>query len=132
MRGANLSPENEGDLAAYLRTLPAAPPLGRFREKPDGDAARRGRAVFERQNCGSCHAPPTYTSAKPYDVGLSDGAGNRAFNPPSLRGVSQTGAFFHDSRATSLAEVFTQHRHQLKGDLSQQELHDLIAFLEDL
>jgi YVTN family beta-propeller protein len=132
MRGARLSPEQEGDLAAYLRTLPPAPPLGRLREKPDGDAVRRGRAVFERQNCGSCHAQPTYTSAKTYDVGLSDEAGNRSFNPPSLRGASQTGTFFHDSRATGLAEVFTRHRHQLKGELSKQELDDLIAFLEDL
>src|SRR5262249_55183611 len=62
MQGARLSPEQEGDLVAYLRALAPAPPVGRFREKADGSAVRRGREAFERQGCGSCHAAPTYTS----------------------------------------------------------------------
>ncbi|HEY1376681.1 MAG TPA: hypothetical protein VGF55_07795, partial [Gemmataceae bacterium] len=66
------------------------------------------------------------------DVGLSDEAGHRTFNPPSLRGVSQAGPFFHDGRAADLAEVFTRHRHQITGDLTARERDDLLAFLEDL
>jgi cytochrome c peroxidase len=53
-------------------------------------------------------------------------------NPPSLRGVSQGRAFFHDGRATTLKEVFTRHRHQLKAELSRENLDDLLASLESL
>jgi YVTN family beta-propeller protein len=127
MQGPKLSKAQEGDLAAYLRTLASPAPLGQSR-----GSARRGQEVFERQRCGTCHAAPTYTKALTYDVGLSDEANNRAFNPPSLRGVSQAGPFFHDGRAATLADVFKRHRHQLQGDLGAKELDDLLAFLESL
>ena len=54
------------------------------------------------------------------------------FNPPSLRGVSQGGPYFHDGRAATLTDVLTRYRHQLKGELSERERLDLRAFLEDL
>jgi YVTN family beta-propeller protein len=132
LQGRRLSAAQEGDLVAYLRTLAPAPPLGRFRETKDGEAVGRGREVFERQRCGSCHAAPTYTSDRAYDVGLSDEARKRNFNPPSLRGVSQAGPYFHDGSAATLAEVFTRHRHQLRGELGAKEQDDLLAFLESL
>jgi cytochrome c peroxidase len=62
-------------------------------------------------------------------VGLKDEAGYRHFNPPSLRGVSQGGPFFHDNRAATLTEVFTKYRHQLKKKLTKRELADLLNFL---
>jgi cytochrome c peroxidase len=128
MQGPKLSPAQEGDLAAYLRTLAPAPAVGRA----DADAVRRGRAVFDRHACGTCHAPPAYTSAKAFDVGLTDEAGRREFNPPSLRGVGQVGPYFHDGRAATLADVFVRHRHRLDGDLTGPDLSDLLAFLESL
>jgi len=132
MRGAKLSDEQADDLVAYLRTLAPAPPLGRFRDGTDRTAVARGREVFDRQGCGTCHAPPTYTTPRTYDVGLADESGQRAFNPPSLRGVSQGGPYFHDGRAATLADVFVRHRHQVRGDLAATELADLLAFLESL
>ena len=95
-------------------------------------AIARGREVFNKQACNHCHAPPEYTSKKSYDVGLRDEVGNTHFNPPSLRGMSQGGPYFHDGRAATLAEVFVRFRHQLKTDLSNQELHDLLHFLDSL
>jgi YVTN family beta-propeller protein len=128
MRRPRLSAAQEGELVAYLRTLVPPAPLG----KKEGAAVRRGQQVFERQRCGSCHEAPAYTKGLTYDVGLRDEANNRAFNPPSLRGVSQAGPFFHDGRAATLADVFTRHRHQLQGELGTKELNDLLAFLESL
>jgi len=61
-----------------------------------------------------------------------DEVGGRLFNPPSLRGVSQGGPYFHDGRAATLDEVFLKHRHQLRGDPSAGELQDLVAFLKSL
>jgi cytochrome c peroxidase len=132
MQGKKPAEEQVRDLAAYLRTLPPPPSLARARGDADEAAVRRGGEVFRRQGCEGCHAPPAYTSAKAYDVGLADGAGNRLFNPPSLRGVSQGGPYFHDGRAATLEQVFTRHRHQLQGEPTAQELEDLVAFLRSL
>jgi cytochrome c peroxidase len=88
--------------------------------------------VFRSQSCDRCHIPPEYTSKGTYDVGVKDEAGNTRYNPPSLRGVSQGGPYFHDNRAATLEEVFTRHRHQLMRELPRQELADLLAFLGSL
>jgi YVTN family beta-propeller protein len=131
MRGG-ISAEQERDLVAYLQTLRPPPPRNRLRGNPDATAIRRGRDSFGRRGCGDCHAPATFTSAKAVDVGLRDEAGHRAYNPPSLRGVSQAGPFFHDGRAADLAEVFARYRHEIAGDLTAQERDDLLAYLADL
>jgi YVTN family beta-propeller protein len=131
MRGRKLSAAQEDDLAAYLRTLAPPPPPARAVRRDPG-AAERGQRVFREQACATCHAPPHYTTAKAYDVGLRDEAGKRAFNPPSLRGLSQGRHFLHDSRAVTLRDVFARHRHGLKCDLAGADLDDLLAFLESL
>jgi YVTN family beta-propeller protein len=128
MRGREPSADQVRALTAYLHTLPPPPP----EKAADAAAVRRGRTVFERESCSTCHAPPAYTSAKAYDVGLADEAGQTHFNPPSLRGVGRGGPFFHDGRAATLEEVFTRHRHQLRGELAGGELHDLLSFLRSL
>ena len=58
--------------------------------------------------------------------------GNRRFNPPSLRGVSQRAAFFHDGRATSLRDVFHLYHHPSNTLLAEAELTDLIAYLQTI
>jgi YVTN family beta-propeller protein len=132
MQGKKPTKEQVRDLVAYLKTLPPPPSRARLLGRVDEAAVRRGHEVFEKHACGSCHTPPVYTSSKTYDVGLADEAGHRHFNPPSLRGISQGGPFFHDGRAATLEDVFTKHRHQLKGALSRQERDDLLSFLGTL
>ncbi len=126
-----LSPAKDGqvrDLLAYLGTLQPPPPA----EKADPEKVMRGKGVFEARGCVSCHAPPTYTTPKAYDVGLRDEAGDKLFNPPSLRGVGQGGPYFHDGRAATLEEVFKKHRHQVKGEFVKGELEDLLTFLRQI
>ncbi len=80
-----------------------------------------------------CHVPPlTYTSPEAYDVGLADEQGQKKFNPPSLRGVSQGESFFHDGRAKTLSDVFTEFGHGLDANLSDQDLADLLRFLRSI
>jgi cytochrome c peroxidase len=117
---------------AYLKTLTPPPSVDRLRCTGDAAVVRRGRAVFENQGCAHCHSPEAYTSAKTFDVGLRDEADGRHFSPPSLRGISQGGPFFHDNRAATLEDVISRHRHQLKNDLSREEVADLLAFLRSL
>lgn len=132
MHGSTPTPDRVRDLAAYLQTLAPPPAVARARGPVDGDALERGRRLFTSHKCSTCHHDSTYTSPHTYDVGLRDELGLSHFNPPSLRGLSQAGPYFHDNRAATLAEVFTRYRHRLTGDLSDQELSDLIAFLESL
>ncbi|MGH9677885.1 MAG: cytochrome c peroxidase, partial [Candidatus Acidiferrum sp.] len=107
-RGGKPTERQVEDLTAYLRTLAPPPP----RSHGQDGAVKRGKALFDRLDCAHCHAPPTYTVPSTFDVGLHDEVGNIAFNPPSLRGVSQGGPYFHDGRAKSLEEVFAKYRHQ--------------------
>jgi YVTN family beta-propeller protein len=132
MHGKKPSAEQVGDLTAYLKTLPPPPSRARLLGRLDEPAVKRGNEVFTKQSCASCHTPPTYTSRKTYDVGLADEAGLKAFNPPSLRGIGQGGPYFHDGRAPTLPLVFTKHRHQLKAELSNQDVNDLLEFLGSL
>jgi cytochrome c peroxidase len=131
MQGRAPTDDEVRDLVAYLKTLPPPPSLTEARGT-DAEAVKRGRKVFEEQKCAKCHEPPSYTSAGTYDVGLRDEAGETHFNPPSLRGVSQGGPYFHDGRAATLEEVFTRHRHRLADPLSDDELRDLLHFLRSL
>jgi YVTN family beta-propeller protein len=132
MHGKKPSDDQVRDLTAYLKTLPPPPSRDRLRGGIDDEAARRGREIFAKHACANCHVPSSYTSGKTYDVGLADEQGLKQFNPPSLRGISQGGPYFHDSRATTLADVFAKHRHQLKGDLGKMDLDDLLSFLKSL
>ena len=93
--------------------------------------------MFKSRACGSCHAPPDYTSDEVFVVGLEDkGDRYKGFNPPPLRGVTTRGPWLHDGRARTLEEVLQKHHRPQavngKADLSPEELQDLLAFLRSL
>lgn len=132
MQGPEPSAEQVAALTAFLQTLQSPPSLDLLNQAVEPAAVARGKALFHQQQCNNCHAGPTYTSPAVYDVGLPDKLGQREFNPPSLLGVGHRDRLFHDNRAASLADVFQVHRHQLTGELSEQELSDLLSFLRSL
>jgi len=139
MQGPAPTAEDVAALAAYLASLPVPP---NPRRGPDGGlsaAAERGRAIFasDRAACARCHTGELFTSAEVLDVGLSR-VGDRydGFNPPVLAGVSRKTLFMHDGREKSLRAVLTG-RHgpdRVSGlpPLDEQELADLVAYLESL
>ncbi len=132
MQGAVQSDQQVAALVAYLKTLsrPAVP--SNPADLQDAVSIRRGRDLFQSLDCQRCHTPLTYTSAGTYDVGLIDSVGNRKFNPPSLRGVGRRVSLFHDGRSDSLEDVFLKHRHQLKRELTTDEVMALVVFLKTL
>ncbi len=133
MHGQPLSAAAIQDLQAYMHTLEPPPPLEPAVTDEDQAAVERGRAIFEKHNCGNCHVPPlTYTTQGAFDVGMTDRLGNTKFNPPSLRGVSQRYRLFHDNRAASLEDAFRIHGHQIDEALTDRELADLVRFLRSL
>lgn len=125
-------PEAVQAIAAYLETLSLPPPLADLRGTRNDTAIARGKAVFENHDCAHCHAPPSYTTPKTYDVGLKDKEGNTEFNPPSLRGVSHREPYFHDNSAATLEEVFLKHGHPGGQKYELAEIQDLVEFLRSL
>jgi DNA-binding beta-propeller fold protein YncE len=129
MQGPGLADPRVADILAYLVELPLAAPVDAQTSAP----ARRGTKVFEARRCQQCHVPPTYTLAAVKDVGLDDGTGhNQKFNPPSLRGVSQSAPYLHDGRAATLHDVVEEHDPLGSGVLSTTDRDDLVAFLRSL
>jgi len=130
MRGPEPTPRQVEALVAYVRSLP--PPEPDPVPPADAEAAARGRALFESERCDACHAAPAYTSPRSYDVGLPDAVGNRAFNPPSLRGVGRRPALLHDASARSLPDLFRRVGHPDGTPLDDGQAADLAAFLRSL
>ena len=133
MQGPEPTEADMDALIAFLNTIDFRP-----RRKPmDPAAVMRGEAVFNSRKCGDCHAPPNYTAASNFSVGLESSTDvYKGFNPPSLRGVGSRSPFLHDGRTFLLSDVLTKHHRpsQLNGmqDFSQQELKDIMAFLKSL
>ncbi len=118
-------------LALYLYSLKPPP-------NPNGfDArARRGKKVFEREGCGTCHTPPLYTNNKltpamgfvpPADqsnqidtlpicvetdprLALATREGTGYYKVPSLRGVWFRGPFGHGGSEATLSDWFDPRR----------------------
>lgn len=134
MHGRTSSAHQVTDIVAFLHGLAPPPPIAPATDDPtDRASIERGRALFQRLDCGRCHIPPlVYSSNEAFDVGLADEHGLRKFNPPSLRGVSQGTRFFHDNRASSLEAVFTEFAHPGETQLNGAELRDLVRFLKSL
>lgn len=128
MHGADPDEGQLKALVAYMRALPPPPRM----TTADQAQLARGARVFDSRGCATCHAPPAYTSADVYDVGLKDQHGRTKFNPPSLRGVRYRSPYFHDHRAASLQEVFTKFNHPETAEWPAGDLEDLTAFLESL
>ena len=132
MQGELPSDEEVDAITAYMASLPPPPKLSGRGTPETVQSSENGSQVFDQLNCDRCHVPPTYTTPELFDVGLSDAEGNSKFNPPSLRGVAQRRAYFHDGRAATLEEVFTVHQHQLATPLAESELKSLLGFLRGL
>ncbi len=119
-------------LAAYVASLtqvgssPQRDALGNF--TPSGVA---GRALFEAENCGSCHLGSAFSDSTlglTHDVGTlkSSSGPQTALDTPTLRGLWLTGPYLHDGSAANLADAVSAHNGVV---LSAPELADLVSYL---
>ncbi len=139
MQGPKPREEDVTALVAYLDTLDY--PRNPFLE-PDGSlgtAARRGREIFRsaKAACNTCHGSPELTDGKIHVAGLEErDDAYRGYNPPSLRGTYDKDPYLHDGRSKTLVNALKgPHSPESVtglGELTQQELDDLIAYLTTL
>jgi YVTN family beta-propeller protein len=97
-------------------------------------AAERGRDVFEKADCASCHPAPLYTDLKGYDVGTGKALEkNRVFDTPTLVEVWRTAPYLYDGRTVTMRDVLIKHNpgdeHGVTSGLTEQEIDDLNEFI---
>ena len=120
-------------LSAFLRSTTPPPSLHFARgSAPDPVRLSHAQKVFQSAGCSNCHAGASLTSAAIVDVGIHDEEGVTEFNPPSLRGVSQRGPWFHDGRATQLRHVLESGHHDPETPLSDDQITLLLELLDSL
>jgi YVTN family beta-propeller protein len=139
MQGPKPKPEDIQALVAFLDTLDY--PKSPYREADGGlsAAAERGQTIFrsEKAGCSTCHGGPEFTDGKIHIAGLEErDDAYRGYNPPSLRGLYDKDPYLHDGRAKTLREALSGPHNCQKvtgiGELAEQELTDLIAYLKSL
>jgi len=150
-------------IATFERTILSG--NSRFDRYMAGDRAvltppeTRGlQLFFGKAQCASCHSGPNFTSEEftnlglgvdraPLDKGRSVVTGRQedwgAFKVPTLREVSRTGPWMHDSRMKAMENAMNFYRQGgvlnagrdrriMKLDFDDNERADLIAFLKTL
>ncbi len=139
MQGKRPSSDDVKAVVAYLDTLTF--PKNPYREA-DGklsEAAKRGEAVFKSSKgaCDKCHGGAELTDGKIHVVGLEERDDfYRGYNPPSLKGVYDKDPYLHDGRAKTLRDALTGPHEPDSvtglGELSRDEIDDLVAYLKSL
>jgi len=127
-------PEQEAvAIDEYLKSLKPVPSPHLLDGKLS-ESARRGRGVFRKTGCSSCHAGPILTDLQKYDVGIGEGMDKgRLLDTPSLVEVWRTAPYLYDGRAATIRDVVTTHnsndKHGRTSDLSEGEIKDLVEFV---
>ncbi|MHC4594748.1 MAG: c-type cytochrome, partial [Planctomycetota bacterium] len=133
---ATCAEEDAAAIDEYLKSLkPAASPYlvkGKLSR-----SARRGRKVFDKAGCASCHKGPLYTDLQKYDVGIGKGLDKDVeFDTPTLVEIWRTAPYLYDGRAATMKKLLTTHnpgdKHGRTSNLTDNEIRDLARFVLSL
>jgi mono/diheme cytochrome c family protein len=130
--------EELANLVAYIKSIPLPP---NRRLAPSGQltaAQERGRQLFFKKSCDTCHTPETHYTAKvSTDVGTAtkyDTSG--FFDIPQLDRVCERAPYLHSGQALTLEEIWTKYNpkdnHGFTSDMTKEQLDDLVEFLKTL
>lgn len=125
-------------LVAYVASLGPWPSPFRTADGGLTEAAQRGEALFmsDALDCSRCHIPPLYTDRQQHNLTGAAFALETydAFDTPSLRGLWASAPYLHDGVVATLEELLsrTDPAHRVADRLTEQQLTDLIAFLNAL
>jgi cytochrome c peroxidase len=117
---------------------------------PTKEAHAGKKLFFGTAKCNTCHSAPLFSDddfhqVQPknlknenqmHDYGLSDVTGNpkhkNVFRTPSLRNATFTSPYWHDGSAKTLSEAIRGHDLKANQALSDQEVAELVAFIDTL
>ena len=97
-------------------------------------SARRGRRIFSKARCASCHKGALHTDLRQYNLGIGKGLDkDQKFDTPTLVEAWRTAPYLYDGRAVTIEEVLTKYnpddKHGLTSNLSDKEIKDLANFV---
>ncbi|MHC4636955.1 MAG: beta-propeller fold lactonase family protein [Planctomycetota bacterium] len=123
----------------YLKSLEPVPSPhlaeGWFGKKGKlSKSAKRGRKLFNKAGCASCHSGSLYTDMAKYDVGTGKGnESGRQFDTPTLVEVWRTAPYLYDGRAETIKDVLTTYnnsdKHGETSGLNEKQIRDLAEFV---
>ena len=120
----------------YLKSLKPVPSPYLVKGKLSR-SAQRGRKVFDKAGCVSCHKGPLHTDLQKYDVGTGKGLDKDVeFDTPTLVEIWRTAPYLYDGRAATMKEVLTTHnpgdKHGATSNLTDNEINNLARFVLSL
>ena len=127
-------PEEEAvAIDEYLKSLKPIPSPYLINGKLSA-SAKRGRKIYSKARCDSCHKGPLHTDLRRYNVGLGKGLDkDRKFDTPTLTEVWRTAPYLYNGRAVTIEEVLTKYnpddKHGQTSNLSDKEITDLTNFV---
>lgn len=99
------------------------------------EAAQKGRELFYREGCSSCHLPEcrfcNSSHLKPKQFEPEDVGTGGAFNVPCLVGTWENGTWLHDGRAAHLHEALTGNK-MVRSGLPKTAVDQLAAFVHSI
>jgi len=121
----------------YLKSLQAAPSPHLVKAKTLSNAAKRGKKVFDKAGCVSCHPAPLYTDLKKYDLETGKNMDkDREFDTPTIVEVWRTAPYLHDGRAATIKDMLTVYnpgdKHGTTSSLTEKQIDDLVEFVLSL
>jgi cytochrome c peroxidase len=127
-------PEEEvNSIDEYLKSLKPIPSPYLVKGKLSA-SAKRGRKIYSKARCDSCHKGPLHTDMQQHNVGTGDGLDkDRKFDTPTLVEVWRTAPYLYDGRAATIEEVLAIYnpndKHGITSNLSLTEFEDLANFV---
>jgi cytochrome c peroxidase len=125
--------EDAVDIDEYVKSLKPMPSPYLLEGKLS-DSAERGKQIFAKARCISCHSGPLHTDLRQYNVGTGSGLDkDRLFDTPTLVEVWRTAPYLYDGRAATVEEVITTYnpedKHGVTSNLTDSQIKDLAAFV---
>ena len=117
----------------YLKSLKPVPSPYLVNGKLSA-SAKRGRKLYSKARCASCHKGRLHTDLRQYNVGIGKGLDkDQKFDTPTLVEIWRTAPYLYDGRAVNIEEVLTKYnpddKHGLTSSLSDKEIKDLANFV---
>jgi len=127
-------PEEEAAVIdEYLKSLQPVPSPYLVEGKLS-ESAERGRQIFERAGCSTCHSAPLFTNLQQYNVGTGKGRkSNSSFDTPTLIEVWRTAPYLFDGRSATMEDVIRKHNnndaHGKTSQLTDKEIKELSEYV---
>ncbi len=130
---SEISEEDAKYVDAYLKSLKPLPSPWLVNGKLS-ETAKKGKLIFEREDCADCHSGNYFTNLNSYKIGDEEkvNADWKGWDTPTLREVWRTAPYLFMGSAYEMKDVFEVHGHGLKSSLTPEEAGQLAEYINSL